>query len=32
MQPFLLTDPGLIKAYDAISSLLNYDVEALIAQ
>jgi len=31
-QPFMLTCPGLIKAYVVLSSLFDYDTEALIAQ
>jgi len=31
-QPFLLIYPGLIKAYDFVSSLFIYDTEALIAK
>jgi len=29
---FLLTNPGLIKAYDFLSSLFIYDAKAIIAQ
>jgi len=31
-QPFLLTCPGLIKAYDVVSSVFIYKMKALIAQ